>query len=338
MVFLSHAVWQFGQLGYFGVSVFIIMSGILMVKSNFAKDSIIVGVKENVGFAFNKIKKLYPLHILMMFPFIILSLYNNHNVKSLMVKIISNLFLIQSYFPDSKIYNGLNGVAWYLSDYIFFCFIFPYILKILKNSRMTKKKACIYSLIIYVLQFVLLLALRKVINVSEYEWVSYVFPVFRLGDFVIGCFVGYILFIDSPKIKLNGIFDAVVLILILLTFYFSNRGSNILLFDVLSTRSIVYTIVVILLFLSVAFGQGFLNKVCKNNLLIFLGDISAYAYLIHLFVIQIAEIFINYFNINALNCIVIFTDFLVTVILSYGLNKFSHMINNKRRFKLVNKI
>ena len=36
-----------------------------MVKSNFAKDSIIVGVKENVGFAFNKIKKLYPLHILM---------------------------------------------------------------------------------------------------------------------------------------------------------------------------------------------------------------------------------------------------------------------------------
>lgn len=45
MVFLSHAVWQFGQLGYFGVSVFIIMSGILMVKSNFAKDSIIVGVK-----------------------------------------------------------------------------------------------------------------------------------------------------------------------------------------------------------------------------------------------------------------------------------------------------
>lgn len=90
MVFLSHAVWQFGQLGYFGVSVFIIMSGFLMVKSNFAKDSIIVGVKENVGFAFNKIKKLYPLHILMMFPFIILSLYNNHNVKSLMVKIISN--------------------------------------------------------------------------------------------------------------------------------------------------------------------------------------------------------------------------------------------------------
>lgn len=79
MVFLSHAVWQFGQLGYFGVSVFIIMSGILMVKSNFAKDSIIVGVKENIGFAFNKIKKLYPLHILMMLPFIILSLYNNHN-------------------------------------------------------------------------------------------------------------------------------------------------------------------------------------------------------------------------------------------------------------------
>lgn len=50
-----------------------------MVKSNFAKDSIIVGVKENIGFAFNKIKKLYPLHILMMLPFIILSLYNNHN-------------------------------------------------------------------------------------------------------------------------------------------------------------------------------------------------------------------------------------------------------------------
>lgn len=60
-IFISHTgTGDYGCLGAWGVSVFLVMSGFLMMMSYLKKDNI---PKFGLGFAWGKVKKLYPLHV-----------------------------------------------------------------------------------------------------------------------------------------------------------------------------------------------------------------------------------------------------------------------------------
>ena len=116
------------NLGAWGVSVFLIMSGFLMVY-NHIHSAIPCGMQNQASYARKKLRKLYPLHILMLIMILILlrnTLFHNLSIKSSLttgLKIVSNVFLLQSWIPNSKYYYAMNGVSWYLSVMAFIYFV-----------------------------------------------------------------------------------------------------------------------------------------------------------------------------------------------------------------------
>ena len=156
-IFFSHADFFVSWPGL-GVSVFYVMSGFLMTY-RYEKTDVSATLKSNFLFSINKIKKLYPLHIITMCCAIVLSvasiIHSGLKIKSiigLFLKIFLNVTLLQTWIPSSSINTSLNGVAWYLSVTLFLYFLFPWIKRIIERNSLVK--LCIMCGIILITEII----------------------------------------------------------------------------------------------------------------------------------------------------------------------------------------
>lgn len=193
-IFSSHC--EITRLGTFGVSVFLILSGFVM-RYTYNEKALDLSLKGCFWFSIKKVSKLYPLHLIMMClagAVTIKSLFDDFSIEKIRLCICQfflNVTLLQAWVPMEKIYFSLNGVAWYLSVCLFLYMIFPIVLKKMKKIH-SCRQALIIAVVIYFLQIIigkcsqslsaLLIFPREFTN-----WVTYIFPMFRLGDFVIVC-------------------------------------------------------------------------------------------------------------------------------------------------------
>jgi peptidoglycan/LPS O-acetylase OafA/YrhL len=180
-VFLSHAFTKLGWWGAFGVSLFIVLSGYLETKKHLYDDI------SALPFAIKKIKKVYPLHIIMMLFAIPLSakiVFKRHGAIKLLIQIFFNATMAQSWAPIGAIYYSLNAVSWYLTLVVFFALISPKFMRWLRNSSVRKIKIVVLTLICcdFIVGY---LSMR----LPEAHWIAYVCPVTRSFDYIIG---GYI--------------------------------------------------------------------------------------------------------------------------------------------------
>lgn len=146
--FVGVVSWHCNQttkMGGWSVSLFIILSGFLMVY-NYYNTEIDYTIRASYSFATKRIKKLYRLHILTLLAIIPYDLYSistseiiKFGVWEYIVKVISNIFLLQSWIPNEEIYFSCNGVSWYLSVMIFIYLLFPLILKRIKKLKSSQQ-------------------------------------------------------------------------------------------------------------------------------------------------------------------------------------------------------
>lgn len=145
---------------------------------------------ENLKFAISKIKRLYPLHIAMMIMACVFDIYNikNTGIEAFMVKLLANVSLTQSFFPNSSIYYSLNAVSWYLSLCLFCYFCFPLLLHLFK--RISIKKAILWIVVIFLGQTILgyiSSKLNLLISDGFTKWFVYICPFIRIAEFILGC-------------------------------------------------------------------------------------------------------------------------------------------------------
>ena len=277
------------QFGAWGVSVFLILSGFLMIYS-YHDRSIVCDFISSVQFAIKKIKALYPLHILTLIatvPFYLWTVGNADFYK----KLFSNAFLLQSWFGESSVYFSFNGVAWYLSTCVLLYFAFPLIHKLIRCYK-TKKHAYLGILLTFMLQIILAFLSNNMVVSSSFtdnysKWFTYIFPVFRLGDFFIGCSLGYIfLHRREAQHKFATTFCELVTFLLIATSLYL-YDTQISLGGLEWYRyTLLYSPTSVLLVYLFAQNQGYLTKLLANPVLIHLGNISAYTFLIHPVVIR----------------------------------------------------
>lgn len=144
-IFLSHSIGKLDIIGAAGVSVFIIMSGFLMVYNY-----LYIEICTNpFSFAFKKIWPLYPLHIFCMVLVLtkpVMAMIINHSFSGLFDNIkylVCNVFLIQAWIPNISYYYSLNAVSWYLCLCVFFYFLFPVIIRLFRKI-VTKRAICFF--------------------------------------------------------------------------------------------------------------------------------------------------------------------------------------------------
>ncbi len=200
-IFISHAnLGPYGGLGAWGVSVFFCLSGFLMAYNYFPKQS---SPRFGLKFPFDKIKKLYPLHIITMLAMLVFLLYKNAAVRPLIYSLISHSLLFQIWLPIPDIYSNLNNISWYLCVCLFHYFCFPLILRCVKKYLKSKSSIICSLVILFVLQIVISgfsVRLAECYNNQNIiKWLTYFFPISRTLDFIIGCCTGVLFLYTETK-------------------------------------------------------------------------------------------------------------------------------------------
>ncbi len=308
-----------------GVSVFFVMSGFLMTY-RYENVELVTSFRDNLLFSVKKIKKLYPLHVITMLFFVVLSLKSLIEggitlKKTLLLigEIGINVTLLQTWFYRTIF--SFNGVAWFLSVSLFLYFIFPWIKRIIE--RFSIIQLCIVSVAILIGEIV---ACTPVIIIfgndsHVYTWFMYCFPVFRVGDFFIGCVLKRLFF--ERGMRLVGTLKATifeVLTIAITVFVYKNHigQSNPFLIALHNWTTIYIPVAAMWVFLF-ASNKGIVTKLLTNKMTIFIGNISAYAFLIHYVVTKYSSIILDHRDIvldERGRLILVISELAITIVLS----------------------
>ena len=303
-IFVSHSELS-SQLGAWGVSVFFVLSGFLMVFT-YAGKELATSPRDAFRFSVGKIKKLYLLHIVMMavaIPWEIKKSGLETSARAVglwLIKIISSVSLLQSWVPTWTVFGSFNGVAWFLSAMFFIYFVFPFILKRIR-SYTNVVNAVKAMLVTYGLMIAFTFATRNVVIISTYPdncyWTAYTFPVLRIGDFILGCNLGWLYLnrYDRNKTKSISATIAEILIFVLIgisAYIYSSQkiliGQN---WFKYTNLWIPTSILLVWLF---AVNKGKVSRVMTNNITIWIGNISPITFLIHGMVIIYVRIIFSH--------------------------------------------
>lgn len=325
-IFISHCgLMDFGKLG---VSVFFVMSGFLMFY-NYENNSLNCSIKKSAMFSINKIKKLYFLHILCMLLCIFwtVCILKEYDMFHLVICVIVNTFLIQTLLPANTVYFSLNGVSWYLSASMFIYALFSkFHYKIRKID--SNKKAIMVIAIVYLLQILIGRGSKFIeLNCWDFDnfskWITYVFPVYRFGDFLIGCCLAYLYMnneFNISKFRIT-IFEIITVFLILITvLIYQNQ------FWILGKEQFRYTVlflpVAACLVMLFALKKGYITNILTCKALVHVGNISSVTFMVHQVIIKYYEI---YFASDKL------FEFSITLILTLVISEIYLFITKKIR-------
>ena len=310
-------------------------SGLLAVSSFFILSGFVTGLSckkevqlKNFSKLFlRRIMNFYPVHVLFMIFGFFLDLHNILSNKSLLfIEILSNIFLIQSWFPSVTIRYSLNGVAWYLSTYVFLSFISFFVIKLDINIKKNKTKIyCFVILLLFVLSFIL----SSIIQSNERFWL-YAFPPIRLIDYLCGFFLARIClekknvnYTFQNKVKFS-FFEILSIIL-----YLCCLGVH-KLFPVNYSWQTIYLLPSLLLFYSFFEERGVISCFISRyeNVFLYLGGTCFYYYISHQIIIRFVYLINDTFKLPGYSCILI--SLLLTICVSELLNQIRSFLNKKR--------
>lgn len=329
-VFLYHAIRTFpgeGALynffanspGPWGVSVFFVLSGFLMTYSYWNRPPHNT-FRGSVLFSIKKIKKLYPLHLLMLFFGAVYLMLQGETIIGVLKRLAITIPLIQTWLPVG--YQTINSVAWYLSVCVFLYFCFPCLLKHIKEMTKTWIPS-VAIVIIFLLQLLVGYCVYQYTSI-DIKWITYCHPIFRLGDFAIGGLLASIYInrkiVITPKqpiLKLLGSSLEIIAIAlnVIVCVYYAHASENTIWF----TYTSLFVPSTVLLIFAFSLNSGIVSELLSNKLTFWLAAISPYAFLIHRLVIY----YFHAFTTHIIHCdyvnfiIVIAIPFVITVIAVY---------------------
>lgn len=325
-IFFAHCEFFFNW-AHLGVSVFYVMSGFLLFY-NYRDAELGVSLKDSFRFAIGKIKKLYPLHIIMTFCMVALRiamLYRGgfplRRTAELLRDIVLNCALLQTWVPYINVIGSLNGASWYLSVTLFLYFAFPIILKTVKR-RSLKSLLCICALVLPLEIVSCILCIKAFGAQSQvYSWFMYYSPIFRLGDFFAGVCLGK-LYLETEftgnfrKSSLPEVLFTALTVGVFLWLKGPERNIAVTAMHNATTAYIPIAAIWVYLF---AHRDGIITRLLSNRFFFFIGNISPYAFLIHSAITIYRSVFILFFELSidtAGRFAIVFIELGITVLLS----------------------
>jgi len=174
----GNGVYPVADFGYIGVDFFFVLSGFVLTWSWRPE----VTARR---FWWNRVARIWPLHLTTLVLAVVFVADQIHHPGVLGT--VANLLLLQAWVPSDKVYFGYNAVAWSLSCEVFFYLTFPWLVKAIAAMSAQSRRALVAGvvglLLLYPGVFSLTVAPH---DFSGWEWTTYVAPLWRLGEFVVG--------------------------------------------------------------------------------------------------------------------------------------------------------
>jgi len=288
-VFMHHLSYG-GSIGVIGVTLFIVLSGFIFAYNNFSRFGNLVDMRKIGSFYLSRLIRIYPVYIL---TFIIsLPIVYFSKFQSSVLDAIINILMLQSWYPSGIQIFSFNGVSWFISDIVFFSLVTPFILIVLRRSKITKSipKLMFFSFILW--GFAVLVTFKFKGQMTPYTfgwWFIYTSPYFRLFDYLIGLVAGLICVnIREAKVfavvSKGKLFFSLMEVLSLIGFLMLYRTPYFKFDSII--MSVYYTPGLVLLIMVFSFQQGVLSSVINNSLSCYLGRLTYSAYMVHYLVIS----------------------------------------------------
>lgn len=286
-IFLGHCGMEFFA-GSFGVAIFTVLSGFCMAINYLPKaDTLSMSPVKNVKFGISKVQKLYGLHLIMLaIMYVIVKMPTSGEA---IPRLIVDVLLLKCWRPHSEDYYSYNGVAWYLSMYLFVCMLAPYVMKLIAKIKNKKQLTGIA-----VLTYAFMLGIGYYVSVVTIpigdgfaKWLTYICPLYRVLDFSLGAMLGWIyLNCDWKKYQTAG--KAILLeIAAAAAFIIIEKAYLPIKENYMGIGYTVYfTLTAMLLVWTFAVNGSVITKALNNRVLLWLGNISSLTFLIHQVVIR----------------------------------------------------
>jgi len=263
MIFMSHFAYRdiraFDAGGDCGVAFFFMLSG--FVCSLGYGHRLREGTFNYAGFIWKRFRKLYPLHLLCLLFYLVVS----HSPLDL--KVLLNILLLQSWVPDADWYFSCNSVSWFLSSLLFCYLVFPW------AYRHLSKYLTLAIFIAYIVVYWL----------TPYDRVNavlYVFPAVRFVDFYIGMLLSR-LYEEKGKLPFSGWIEPLLVAVLLVTLFVYPFT------DAKLRNAPLYWLVLIPLILFFAQEKGIVSRLLKTKSMLFLGSLTMPLFLTHQMLIGI---------------------------------------------------
>ncbi|WP_304454027.1 acyltransferase [Nocardiopsis sp. YSL2] len=181
--------WFFSNSGFVGVSIFFVLSGFVLAWS--------VGPDFSArAFIRRRLVKIFPSHVAMWA--LVMLLFAGGAVTWRVW--LPNLLLLHSWFPDLQVSQSMNMPSWSLACELLFYLTFPFLVRPI--ARMSARTlwfgaaAMVAGLTLYQVLIATVLpsppGMEGVILTNLQYWLSYLFPVGRMFEFLLGAFLAHI--------------------------------------------------------------------------------------------------------------------------------------------------
>lgn len=308
LIFFSHCNFGLNEmginrttwLGAFGVSLFIILSGYLLLERH-SEEKL-----ELFPYVERKLRRFYPLHILTLIaalPFAIKSLLHFDRIQ--IVGLLANITLLQSWIPNSSVYFSYNAVSWYLSMTLFCMVISPIVLKIWKNNS-SNMKICAMLVLCILFDGVLYMIFGQA---SVAHWILYIFPVVRSIEYIFGGGIWKLRKNFNLPNYAENIIGIVALVLSFIISYFSVSAND-------ELYAVVAWVIPSMLLIIFATSHTELSKIVfSNRVVLFFGNISFEFFLFHQLCIRYIEVINRKIDIQS-GFVIVCLNLIVSVLIT----------------------
>lgn len=299
-IMLEHSGLTIGA-GEWAVSLFVLISGFCMSINHLYEDSI--DKTSTVKLVTRKLRKIYPLHIIMILIAFPIALKNAHTIAESWNwfdwggKFVLDSLMVSSWCPIYKFWSAINIPSWYLGIYLFSLVMIKPILKGIRRIRDSMRMCLGIIMGLFFLQAILFALWRVCDNSINLIWFTYRFPLLRLLDFVIGCLCGAVFIKIKDKISVKSwLVDILQIILFIVVIIMCKSYKPFFPSDSFFQCWIRTTWFVIpnalIIFLS-CMKSSLINRILGNIIFVKLGSLVVFAFLVHHAVIDYCYIGIN---------------------------------------------
>ncbi|MFM0552340.1 acyltransferase [Paraburkholderia sediminicola] len=288
IIVIGHGNRLFGSLGlgdnFAGdqaVSFFFALSGFILAHTYHNRLDEKAAIQR---YYVSRIARVWPLHVISGAAALILIV----GARTSLPIVITNMLLLQSWVPSMPYYFSLNGVAWSISVEAFFYLLFPILIYNVKASWHWKLAT---TLVLAAASMVI----ADGVSPDAAFWASYIFPVGRLPEFMLGI-CAYTAFISyAPRLtrKQATAIEITLLVAVVASMRVSRLTSNYLasshpnlysLSDWITSEASTPLFAVVIFFF--AFEIGAVSQMLRGRFWVILGESSFALYMIHQIILR----------------------------------------------------
>lgn len=260
--------------GYMGVTFFFVLSGFIL---SYAHAERTVNKSNYVDFLFQRIARIYPLHVLILVLYMIFLIRPSLGGWPLyFTNLAFNASLTQAFSPEPLTYFSFNAPTWSLSVEMFFYVFFPLFMG-LKTRWLALLAVAVVSLKLY---------LASALPQGSQHFAMYICAPLRLADFLTGILL-FRLFtrMTAPSAQYATLFQALSLLSLVALLAVAQQVPQKYRYD------LYYLAPMALIVLAFAFQNGALANAISKRPLIFLGQASFAFYMVHQTPIMVSQFY-----------------------------------------------